>query len=83
MVAYKTQFMKDCLNATPETGGAEIPLGTGGIKTPQENPIKGNIMPLKSNTMTLDDNIIRGQLEQAELSFAGTKGKSLAGQYYR
>jgi hypothetical protein len=75
--------MKDCLNATPETGGAEIPLGTGGIKTPQENPIKGNIMPLKSNTMTLDDNIIRGQAEQAELSFAGTKGKSLAGQYYR
>jgi hypothetical protein len=81
MVAYKTQFMKDCLNATPETSGSKdagtvgsgTPLGTqfetSGIRTIKDNPLK--------------EDIVKGQAQQTELSFAGTKGKSLAGQYFR
>jgi hypothetical protein len=76
MVAYKTQFMKDCLNATPETGGSKD-AGTVGSGTPLGTEMK------TGGIRMLQEDIKKGKAEQAELSFAGTKGKSLAGQYFR
>lgn len=53
IVAYKAEYMKNCLNATPETIGSGTPIGTekqsSGIKLLQEDLKKGKAIITEVN----------------------------------